>query len=68
MALLSGTLAFLRQKSTSFMSVQDIEQTASLTGNTKPQLNKHTEIVYRRGHNKYKIETWNDNTDQSQSS
>lgn len=35
MELVSGTLAFLRQNPHLFMSVQDSEQTASLTGNIK---------------------------------
>lgn len=45
MELVSGTLAFLRQNPHLFMSVQDSEQTASLTGNIKSQLNTYRDSL-----------------------
>lgn len=44
MELVSGTLAFLRQNP-HLLSVQDSEQTASLTGNIKSQLNTYRDSL-----------------------
>lgn len=44
----SGTLAFLRQKSTSFMSVQESKQRTVLTGKTQSHNWVHTESLCTR--------------------